>query len=255
MSKPELLYGERAQADFPQPGNALTFSDRNAVELADVEIFYSLFELPMGVAIARLPESLHPSIPAVMATNFWHAPSSPFGEFHLAYVALACRTGIKPRHLIVGSWCDNPAAAQFFRERYGFDCQAAAIQCRETFERVIGRIVVDDATILETVGTEFVPIVSGGGSVKYSPPLNLAMIDGQAMLAQFEGAYTFKRVLRGNAINQIYRASALGDDAIKPTSPIAGTLAVCDVHLLPVRFQVDLAIPAEAGGASKIGVK
>ncbi len=255
MSKPELLYGERVPADFGQPGNPLNFGDRSTVELTEVEIFYSLFELPMDVAIARLPKSLHPSIPAVMATNFWHGREGPFGEFNLATVALACRTGIKPRHLIIGSWCDNPAAAQFFRERYGFNCQAAAIQCRESFERVVGRIVVDDKTILETVGTEFLPIVSGGGSVKYSPPLNLTVIDGQAMLAQFEAGYSFKRVLRGSANNPIFNAREIGDDAIQPTTPIAGTLAVCDVHLLPVRFQVDLTVPAEAGGASKIGGK
>ena len=155
--------------------------------------------------------------------------------------------------MVIGSWCDNPAATRFFRGAYGFDCRAATVQCRETFERVVGRIVVDDTIILETVGTDFIPIVSGG-SVKYSPPLNLAAIDGQTKLVQFEGGYSFKRVLRGNAANPIYRARELGDEAINPTSPIAGTFAVCDVHLLPVRFQVDLAIPAEAGGATKIGV-
>ena len=254
MNNPELLYGERAQTDFVPPGNVLASSDRGAVELVDVEIFYSLFELPMSVAIARLPQSLHPSIPAVMAANYWHAPVSPFGEFHLAYVGLACRTGIKPRHLVIGAWCDNPDAARFFRERYGFDCVAAEIQCHETFERVVGRITVEDATILETVATDFVPIVGGGGSVKYSPPLNLALIEGQAMLAQFEAGYAFKRVLRGDARNNIYCAQALGDGEIAPTSPISGTFAVCDVYLLPVRFQVDLAIPAEQGGATKIAL-
>lgn len=252
MSQAELLYGMRERDDFPCTIDLLRSRDAAVVELADVEIFYSLFELPMSVAIARLPRSLHPSIPAVMGINFWRVPTSPFGEFNLAYVGLACRTGIKPRHLVIGAWCDNPSAAQFFSDRYGFNCRLAEVRCRESYERVVGQIAVGGVTIVETLASEFVPIVGGGGTVKYSPPLNLAKIDGRAMFAQFEATYAFKRVSRGVVENEIYRAIEVGDGAIEPTTPIAGTFAVCDVQLLPIRFQVDLAISAEDGGATKI---
>jgi len=252
MSASELLYGERSVDDINRPLASLVPDARGVIKISDVEIFYSLFELPMSTTVARLSTSLHPSIPAVMGTSFWRVPASDFGEFQLAYVGLACRTGIKPRHMVIGAWCDNPAAARFFRDRYGFDCQPAEIRCRETYDRVLGWVAAERETILEIVATALVPIVGGGGSVKYSPPLNLAFIGGQTKLAQFEASYDFKRVSRGVVQASTYVASEVGDAAVAPTYPISGTFAVCDVDLLPVRFQVDLLTPAEHGGATKV---
>ncbi len=255
MSTSELLYGERSVDDMDPPPGPLALGAEGAMKISDVEIFYSLFELPMGTAIARLPASLHPSIPAVMGTCFWQVPASDFGEFQLAYVGLACRTGIKPRHMVIGAWCDNPAAARFFRERYGFNCRTAELQCRETYDRVLGRVTLERDIILEIVATELIPITGGGGSVKYSPPLNLALSGERAKLAQFEASYDFKRVSRGTVQATTYLPAEVGDAAVAPTYPVSGTFAVCDVELMPARFQIDLVTPAEKGGATKLSVE
>jgi hypothetical protein len=71
-------------------------------------------------------------------------------------------------------------------------------------------------------------------------------------MVQFEAGYDFKRSVRGRPQLAHFDASALGDDAVRPTTAIAGSHAVVDLHLMPVRFQVDMHTPAEAGGASKI---
>jgi len=252
MSKRELLYGERKTTNFATAPSALAVDETGVVDLNDVEIFYSLFELPMAAALGHLPVSLHPSIPAVMATSFWRTATSPFGPFQLAYVGLACRTGIKPRHLVVDAWCDNPRASEFLRGRYGFDCRDAEVYCHESYDRVLGSVSIGQRTSLEIVATKFVPIVGGGGSVKYSAPLNLTSVGDKPVLAQFEAAYKFKRVQRGVVAAAIYDASVIGDADLAPTYPIAGTFAVCDVQLLPVRFLIDLEVPAEEGGASKV---
>ena len=89
MSGSELLYGERSADDINRPLASLVPDARGVIKISDVEIFYSLFELPMKTTVARLPASLHPSIPAVMGTCFWRVPASDFGEFQLAYVGLA----------------------------------------------------------------------------------------------------------------------------------------------------------------------
>jgi hypothetical protein len=88
--------------------------------------------------------------------------------------------------------------------------------------------------------------------IKYSPPLTATRVNGDAALVQFEAGYDFKRSVRGRSQLATFDAAALGDAAVMPTMGIAGSHAVVDLHLMPVRFQVDLRTPAEAGGAKKI---
>jgi len=251
MSAPELLYGARAAADFTA-GTAALEADDDVLTLAGVEIFYSLFELPMAAVLPRLPVSLHPSIPAVLATNFWRVPKSPFGEFSFAYVGIACRTGIKPRHLVHAAWCDNADAAEYLKGRYGFGCRPAELTVRETYDRIRGVVRVDGAVLLEVLTRETIPLVGAGGMVKYSPSLSPAMVGGKVQLVQFEAAYEFIRVMRGPVETPVFDAAAIGEPTLAPAYPIAGTFALCDVELLPPRFTVDLELPAESGGARKI---
>ena len=252
MNAPVLLYGQRAPDTLPLAGDALDVSPQETLLLPDVEILYVLFEMPMQVAVARLPVSLHPSVPAVLGMTVMHAKASPFGEFTLAYLGIACRTGIKPRHFITGAFCANQAAARYFGSRYGFACHTASVSYRETYDRIRAEVVVAGRPILDIAIAECVPLVGVGGMIKYSPPLTSTRINGIAAMVQFEAGYDFKRSVRGRPQLTHFDAAALGDGAVTPTMAIAGSHAMLDLHLLPVRFQVDMHTPAEAGGARKI---
>ena len=252
MNAPVLLYGSRAPGTVNLAPTALDVSPQETLVLPDVQILYVLHEMPMQAALARLPVSLHPSIPAVLGMTFIHAKESPFGEFTLAYLGIACRTGIKPRHFITGAFCGNAAAAAYFSSRYGFDCKSATVNYRETYDRIRGEVVVDGCSILDVAIAECLPLVGAGGMIKYSPPLTATRVNGEPALVQFEAGYDFKRSLRGRSQLATFDAAALGDAAVTPTMGIAGSHAVVDLHLMPVRFQVDLTTPAEAGGAKKI---
>ncbi|MGR9092453.1 MAG: hypothetical protein ACU85U_17945 [Gammaproteobacteria bacterium] len=250
MSAPELLYGTRKAADLPAGVPLATATE--VIELASVEIYYSLFELPMAAVLPRLPQSLHPSVPAVLATSFWRVAESSCGPFEFAYTGIACRTGIKPRHFVFGAWCDNADAGQLFRDRYGIACMPAAVSCRESYDRIRGVVAVDGAVVMDIVTHNMVSLAGAGGMVKYSPALGLAQTNGEQKLIQFEASYEFKRVLRGAVSAEQFDAGAIGEATLRPRHSIAGTFAVCDVALLPPRFAVDLDVPAEAGGATKI---
>lgn len=249
---PELLYGRRAAGSVATAATPLDVAADDTVVLENAEIFYTLFEMGMEHALTRLPVSLHPSVPAVMGITFIRADDGPLGAFTLAYLGIACRTGIKPRHFITGAFCSSADAAGFFTRRYGFACRAADVHYHETYDRVRGHIGVDGRALLELVIAQCVPLVGAGATIKYSPPLNATLVDGRPALVQFEAAYDYKRVLRGKPQALIYDAAGLGDAAVVPTFPIAGSHAVVDLHLMPVRFQVDLERPAEEGGASKV---
>ena len=252
MNAPVLLYGQRTPETLVLAADALDLSPQETLLLPAVEILYVLFEMPMQVALARLPVSLHPSVPAVLGMTVIHAKRSPFGEFTLAYLGIACRTGIKPRHFVTGAFCGNHHAAHFFGSRYGFACQSASVNYRETYDRVRGEVLLDGRTVLDVAIAECVPLVGVGGMIKYSPPLTTTHVNGAAAMVQFEAGYDFKRSVRGRPQLASFDAAALGDAAVKPTMAIAGSHAVVDMHLMPVRFQVDVETPAEQGGARKI---
>ncbi|MBK6660125.1 MAG: hypothetical protein IPG43_19145 [Proteobacteria bacterium] len=252
MNAPVLLYGNRAADSVPLAAMALDVSPQETLVLPDVQILYVLHEMPMQTALARLPVALHPSIPAVLGITFMHAKDSPFGEFTLAYVGIACRTGIKPRHFITGAFCGNADAAKYFGGRYGFDCRHAVVSYHETYDRIRGEVQVDGRSILDVAIAECIPLVGAGGMIKYSPPLTATRVGGEPALVQFEAGYDFKRSIRGRSQLATFDAAALGDAALTPTMGIAGSHAVVDLHLMPARFQVDLTTPVEAGGAKKI---
>lgn len=252
MTQAELLYGQRPAKEFAAPSSELDLSANETITLNDVEIFYSLFEVPMAETLKVLPPALHPSVPAVFATTFWRVRTSPFGAFIFSYVGPACRTGIKPRHMVTAAWCDNEQAGDFLARHYGFNFQNAQLRCRETYDRVHGTVVVNGQPILDVTTTDCVPLVGAGGTVKYSPMLNLTRLEGRSVFAQFEAAYSFKRVIRGPVKANLFNPLDTGDLELVPNYPIAGTYAICDVQLMPVRFAADLETPAEAGGAIKL---
>jgi len=248
--KAELLYGARAKHEAPR--TQVDVSQAGEVQLENVQVHYTLFEVAMEAALAVLPASLHPAVPAHLGITFWRCEGGPLGAFECAWLGLACRTGIKPRHLVHAAFVNRAEVGEWLQRRYGFDCRLADVHYRETYDRLQGRIVVDGRVLLDTVTTRMQPVVGAGASVKYSPALNATRVNDAALMVQMETAYAFKRVIRGTPQLLAYDAAALGDPRILPTFPMSGTHAVVDVTLLPPRFTADFAVPAEAGGAKKI---
>lgn len=252
MRYPELLYGRGDPKTIAVSKIPLDLKDSSNIDIDNVEIFYTLYELKMSIAEAILPASLHPSIPALFSITFLSGEHETTGPFNLAYIGIACRTGIKPRHLIIKSFCDNDVALKLFATRYGFNPSLAEISCRETYDRVNGRICHEDRIVADISIGNCIPLVGSGGVVKYSPALNACALDSQTKLVQFEANYEFKTVIRGEPSDQVFDSKELGHEGLNTHYPVAGTYAVTNINLLPARFQVDLVNPAETGGASKI---
>ena len=249
----ELLYGRQATAAYAGTATNIDRSVTAPLELSDVQIHYALFEVPMAVALDHLPPGLHPAIPAHVGFTFWRCDDSPLGAFECAWMGLACRTGIKPRHLVQTAFASNAVIANELRARYGFNCTLGNVHYREEYDRLHAKIVVDGSVLLELTTPRLQPVVGAGAAVKYSPALNAVALENETTLVQMETAYQFKRVLRGVPQVQACDAVALGDARLAPRFPMSGTHAVADVTLMPPRFKADLVVPAEAGGARKLG--
>ena len=248
----ELLYGRQDASRLTVPRTQVDVTQAGEVVLENVQVHYSLFEVPMAVALDYLPVSLHPAVPAHVGITFWRCDDGPLGAFECAWIGLACRTGIKPRHLVHAAFVNRAEVGEWLQRRYGFDCRLADVHYRETYDRLQGRIVVDDKVVLDTVTTRMQPVVGAGAAVKYSPALNATHVGESSLMVQMEAAFTFKRVIRGTPQALTWDAAALGNADLTPKFAMSGTHAVVDVTLLPPRFTADLVVPAEAGGARKI---
>ena len=241
----ELLYGH-GSGQALSVGSGFDHNSSNTLRIENVDVFYSLFEVSMEDALALIPSGLHPSIPAVMGVTFWRTKDSEFGAFTLGFAALACRTGIKPRHLVLQAYCNNDQAREFFGARYGFNCKPAEVFFQENYDRFYGRVTHNDKVVLEAETSEALPLVGGGVAVKYSPPLNATRINNADTLIQFEAGYEFKRAARGKPKLMAF------EGPIQAKTPISGTHALCDIDFLPARFSIDISVPAEEGGAKKL---
>ncbi|MGR8947809.1 MAG: hypothetical protein ACU84Q_07170 [Gammaproteobacteria bacterium] len=242
---PEFLYGSGDGKILKKSAN-FDAKARGTLHVDNVDVFYSLFEIPMQDALTLIPSALHPSIPAVLGVTFWRAKDSDIGPFILAFAAISCRTGIKPRHLVLQAYADSAQAQDFFSNQYAFSCDIADIYFQESYDRFYGKVTCGDQIVLESETTQASPLVGGGVAVKYSPPLNATSIDDRDVLVQFEAAYDFKRAARGTPrLNRFV-------GPVQPTTPISGTHAICDIDFMPARFSVDVLVPAEAGGAKKL---
>jgi hypothetical protein len=248
----ELLYGRRAASTVGANAPVLDLGRSDELEIKDMHVYYVLFETPMEAALARLPTSLHPAIPAHFGITFWRAKESAIGPFELAFVGLACRSGIKPRHFVHGAFASTKEAQTYFSAKYGFPCQRAEVRQRELYDRIEGSIALDGRTILEVITTNMQPVVGAGATVKYSPALCAAETSAGRKLVQLETSYQFARVMRGTPRATVFDAEALGDAAIKPAFPMSGAHAITTAMLHPPRFMVDPATPAESGGAQKL---
>ena len=251
MRPTELLYGEREASKIRTRTVKSAKTQKDTLIIEAVEILYLLYETPMNQSRKMIPKSLHPSVPAIVGVTLIQASEGPLDAFCLAFVGVACRTGIKPRHFITSSFCNNDKAGQFFCNRYGFNCEKAEIILTENYDEISGTITTGGTEILRTSINNCIPLVGGSALIKYSPPLNAVQLDEPAMI-QFEAAYDFKRVVRGECRTSCFSAESLTENMLAPSRGIAGSHAVVDLTFLPVRFRLDMQIPAEEGGARKI---
>lgn len=251
----EGMFGQRDITGLAKQAPEVDLSPSDDVRLEDVQVFNTIFEIPMLTARRRLPPSVRSSIPALVYFTFWRCAGGPLGAFEFSFAGLSCRTGVKPRFLTHGAFTDSEVAADFFRKRYGFPVREARVRMRENYDRLGATIHLNGTPALEIIATRVIPLVGLGSFVKYSPVLNIARTAQGFGLVQVETSYEFKRVLRGAPSLVAYNAGALGDSEVQPTTPVSASHAVVNMTLHPVRYLIDPTKSAETGGVRKLDRK
>ncbi|MEW5713779.1 MULTISPECIES: acetoacetate decarboxylase family protein [Pseudomonas] len=241
-----IVLGQGVRADAVLDGD---------ISFGSAQIYYSLFEFPVAQALALLPASVHPCIPGVVGVTFWNVIEGPLGPFEVALVGVACRTGIKPRHLIHAAFASTPQAVNWLRDHFGFPARLADVRLRESHDRILGSVVENGVNVLEVETQALLPIVGGNSFIKVSPPIAVVTGANGPELQQFEASYDFKRVLRGVPRITAWQPNALNRPQLQvPTHVISGAHALVDFTVHPPRYRMSLNQAIEIVGVRKLEV-
>ncbi len=105
-----MLVGTADPARFEKEAPTLARFDARALELRDCVFVQVLSEIDAAGMCAMLPPALHPTLPPVVGWSAFEVPDSEWGAFRFAQLRIECRSGLRPRGLLVGCVVDSEAA-------------------------------------------------------------------------------------------------------------------------------------------------
>ena len=202
----------------------------DAIVLDDVELVQAMFEIPSATRQELLPPSLHPTNPATMVFQAWRCGSSPWGAFSLVQVRVQCRSGLRPRGLVVGAACDNEGAAAALAARYGIRSTPSAITIRRYYDEAV--VEVGDALLLRGEDPEPLDV----GDVSYSSTLALAHTPNGVRLVQLDLTPDLVRAERATPLLERFDPSAWGTPLLDPRHPVSASIGVGRATLPAVRY-------------------
>jgi len=95
--------------------------------LPGVELLQATFELAGPGVESLFPPGLHPTLPVLAVFAFWRADAGPLGAFTLAQLRLSCRSGVRPRQLLVASFVAGEPAREALNADFGFGARPAQV--------------------------------------------------------------------------------------------------------------------------------
>jgi len=208
--------------------------DTKAVTLTDVDVLQIVCEIKSAVACDLLPPALHPTVPGVISWLVYRCPESPWGPFSLAQSRIECRSGTRPRGLLLSGVIDNAAAAGALTERWGFTLQTGEIDLRIGYDGIDAVVFQDDRAILELGLRD--PVLLPPDVMQFVSSLHPAHTPRGYRLVQIDPVHALGRAERGDPSVDRFDAAAWGDERIEPHYVISGAIGRGDMTLPKLRF-------------------
>jgi hypothetical protein len=205
-----------------------------ALELPGIELLQATFELEGKQVESHFPAGLHPTLPVLAVFAFWRASEGPIGAFTLAQLRLACRSGARPRQLLVASFVDGEPAREVLNARFAFGARPASVELARFYDRVDARVLVDGRKILELHAGAPLPLASS--DLQFFASVHPAQTPKGFRLVQIDPEYVITRAERGRPVLDVFDAAAFGEPALNPAYPVAAFVALGDIVLPRVRF-------------------
>jgi hypothetical protein len=244
----QLRYGTLDVATFGKSASTINGYKTDALIVKGAQILELHMEIDDDPADALLPRAMHPAIPSYAIFNFAHYPDSPWGEFTIAEVRVAGRTGSVPRAFVLRSYVDSQQVGRELAGRWGFPVAAGEVTLRSAHDRVIGQVKVDDKIILEAEQSDR-DLVSGA-DIQYLASMHLARnrADDKLALVQVDPEYVFSRAERGKPRVLVLDNQAFGaGDALRVTNSVSASFTTADIKLPMIRYICDPELPPTQG--------
>jgi hypothetical protein len=229
-----MLVGTGNVADFERGAPKMIDLDTEALVLPGTHVLQVLSEIDSDDMCEMLPPALHPTLPPVVAWSFYHCPESPFGEFTLAQTRIECRSGLRPRGLLVNAATDNAKAADALATRFGFRIETADVSLHRGYDEVRGVVEYQDEVVLDIAARDTQPV--GLESIQFVSSIHPASTPKGFRLVQVDFEHAVTRAERGEAVVDEFDGEAWEEERIEPTYPIAAGVCTADVTLAPLRF-------------------
>jgi hypothetical protein len=205
-----------------------------AVELEGVEWLQVLAEFKADSVLDILPPALHPTVPAVVSWLVYRCADSPWGGFSLAQTRVECRSGTRPRVLLIGGVIDNAKAGEALGRGWGFRVRAGEIDFRRGYDGSDVRVRQGGHEIL-SIGLRR-PVMLPPEVVQLVSSLHPAITPRGYRLVQVDPVYRLERAERGEPYLDEFDAKTWGDERIDPHYLVSAAVGVADVTLSKLRY-------------------
>jgi hypothetical protein len=229
-----MLVGTGDPAKLEDGAPTMDALDASSVTFADAVFMQALFEMRSESMCEMLPPALHPTLPPVAGISVFDVPDSEWGSFRMAQLRIECRSGLRPRGLLVGAVIDNSAAEDALTQRFGFKLSAGDVELRRAYDETRVSVVVDGHTWLRTSMRG--PTRIGEGDTQFVSSLHSARTPQGFRLVQVDTRHTVHRAERAPLEIEMFDAGAWGEERIVPSLSLPGVVGVADLSIDPLRF-------------------
>ncbi|MCH2172004.1 acetoacetate decarboxylase family protein [Myxococcota bacterium] len=229
-----MLQGTANISDFERGAPSLADFETEALVLPRASVLQVLYEIDSDDMCALLPPALHPTLPPVVNWSFYRFPDTPWGEVNLAQTRLQCRSGLRPRGLLLNAAIDNEAAGAALASRFGFRSERAEVSLRIGYDEVRGQVEFDGDLVLDLGARDPQPL--GATTVQFVSNVHPAQTPAGFRLVQVDFQHVVERAEACQPVLDEFDAEAWGDERIEPSYPISAAYCLADVTLPKLRF-------------------
>ena len=229
-----MLTGTRDAGQLSARAPIMTTLDTEPLTLPGVEILQLTYELSTQLGQELLPPGLDATAPPLLTWLFWHCPAGPLGAFELAQARVGCRSGVRPRALLVGAFIDSVDAGAALSAGWGLGSATADVQLERHYDDIEGTVALDGHAILHVKLRDPEPL--SPGDVQYTVSVHAAQTPNGLRLVQVDPTFEVQRAERGRPDLIDLDSVQWGHERLRPTWPVAASFTIADVTLPRLRY-------------------
>ena len=225
----------RADAEAHAAG-APTLADFDVapVLLGNVAVVQVLYEVKGDVVTDWLPPGLHPTVPGIVTWLAWDCGDSPWGPFRLVQTRVECRSGNRPRAMLLRGACDSERAAAALTAGWGHRLELAEIDFRRGYDGAELGVRRGDEPILALELRD--PVLLPPDVVQFVSSMHPAHTPNGYRLVQCDSHHALTRAERVTPRLLAFDADAWGEPTLAPVHPVSAAIGLGEVTLEALRF-------------------